>query len=71
MGCGGARGPPDGLAAGAIQGSGAALRGRLWQTLTLLLPDCREYAPNPVVGFAPNHEATCSRSVLPVLSGES
>lgn len=68
-GCGDARGPPDGLAAGAIQGSDTALRGRLWQTLTLLLPDCRECAPNPVVGFTPNHEATCSRSILPVLGG--
>lgn len=36
-GCGGARGPPDGLAAGAIQGSGAALHVRPWQTLALLL----------------------------------
>jgi len=70
-GCVGARDPPDGLAAGAIQGSGAALHVRSWQTLALLLPNCRECAPDPVVGFTPNHEATCSRSVLPVLSGES
>ena len=35
------------------------------------MPDYRECAPDPVVGFTPNHEATCSRSVLPVLSGES
>ena len=70
-GCVGARDPPDGLAAGAIQGSGAALHVRSWQTLALLLPNCRECAPDPVVGFTPNHEVTCSRSVLPVLSGES
>ena len=69
--CGDARDPPTASppasTTSATQSSDAALRGRLWQTLTLLLPDCREYAPNPVVGFAPNHEATCSRSALPVL----
>ena len=53
----------------ATQSSDAALRGRSWQTLALLLPDCRECVPDPVVGFTPNHEATCSRSVLPVLGG--
>ena len=37
--------------------------------MALLLPNCRECVPDPVVGFTPNHEATCSRSVLPVLGG--
>ena len=68
-GCVGARDPPDGLATDAIQGSGAALHIRSWRTLALLLPNCRECVPDPVVGFTPNHEATCSRSVLPVLVG--
>lgn len=49
----------------------AAPCGRSWQTLALLLPNCRECAPDPVVGFAPSHEATCSRSALPVLGGGS
>ena len=34
-------------------------------------PRQRRGTPHPVVGFTPNHEAMCSRSVLPVLSGES
>ena len=55
----------------ATQDSGATLHVRSWRTLALLLPDYRECAPDPVVGFTPNHEATCSRSILPVLSGGS
>ena len=71
--CGDARDPPTASppasTTSATQSSDAALRGRSWQTLALLLPDCRECVPDPVVGFTPNHEATCSRSVLPVLGG--
>lgn len=62
---------PPASTTSATQGSSAALRGRSWQTLALLLPNCRECVPDPVVGFTPSHEATCSRSVLPVLDGES
>ena len=71
--CGDARDPPTASppasTTSATQSSDAALRDRSWQTLALLLPDCRECVPDPVVGFTPNHEATCSRSVLPVLGG--
>ncbi len=62
---------PPASTTSATQSSDAALRGRSWQTLALLLPNCRECVPDPVVGFTPNHVATCSRSALPVLSGES
>ena len=71
--CGDARDPPTASppasTTSATQSSDAALRGRSWQTLALLLPDCRECVPDPVVGFTPNHEATCSRSALLALDG--
>ena len=46
----------------------AAGHGKPWRCCCCP-PNCRECAPDPVVEFTPNHEATCSRSVLPVLGG--